>query len=67
MFVGVVDIENIDARGEVLQYGMQNEAPPQYTEVAQIMNTYQVHDVINPYGILGQKPSLGDNHFALVG
>jgi hypothetical protein len=66
-FVGVTDIQNINALGKVIQYDMQNEAPAEYASIAQITNTYRSHGGDNPYDILRQHPELNSNHFALVG
>jgi hypothetical protein len=66
-FVGVTDIQNINAWGKVLQYDMQNEAPVEYASIAQISNTFQTHDDSNPYDLLSRYPELKRNHFALVG
>ncbi len=66
-FVGIVDTENINAYGKVLQYGMQNEAPPEYAAVARISNSYVARGDTNPYDIFDQHPSLADNHYAFVG
>lgn len=66
-FVGVTDIQNINAWGKVIQYDMQNEAPAEYASIAQITNTYQAHGGDNPYDLLEQHPEFKSNHFALVG
>jgi hypothetical protein len=65
--VGIVDAQNINPYGKVLEYGMQNEAPPEYAAVARISNSYVARGDTNPYDIFADHPSLTDNNFALVG
>lgn len=66
-FVGVVDTQNINAFGKVLEYDMQNEAPPEYATVARLANSHIVRGDPNPYSLFFQYPFLTKNHFALVG
>ncbi len=66
-FVGITDIQNINAWGKVIQYDMQNEAPAKYASIAQITNAFRAHGGDNPYDLLRQHPELKSNHFTLVG
>ncbi len=66
-YVGITDIQNINALGKVLQYNMQNEASPEYAAIAQTTNTFSSHGGINPYDLIRQHPELTNNHFALIG
>ncbi len=66
-FVGVEDIQNASVLGKVIQYDMQNEAPPQYAAVARVTNAFQSHGDINPYDLLRQQPWLASDHYALAG
>ncbi len=66
-YVGEVDAQNINAFGKVLEYEMQNEAPPEYAMVARLANSHIVRGDPNPYSLFFQYPSLTKNHFALVG
>jgi hypothetical protein len=66
-FPGVVEAQNINAFGKVLQYDMQDEAPPQYATVRKIVDTYLSHGIKSPYIILDREPSLTHNHYALAG
>jgi hypothetical protein len=66
-FAGVTDIQNINAFGKVLQYDMQDEAPPEYTPVSKLVDSYLARGIKNPYDILDHEPALTRNNFALVG
>lgn len=66
-FVGLTWIENINALGKVLQYHMQNEAPPQYAHISKILDKYVASGVKDPYVVLAGEPSLVRNDAALSG
>jgi hypothetical protein len=66
-FPGVTWIQNINALGKVLQYDMQDEAPPRYAAVRYTLDSYVKKGVIDPYAILTQQPSLSSNYAALAG
>jgi hypothetical protein len=66
-FAGVTWIENINALGKVLQYNMQDEAPPQYASVSRILDKYVAKGMRDPYPILESEPSLIYNNAALAG
>ncbi len=66
-FVGVTDTTNINAWGKVIQYGMQDEAPPEYAAVRRIADTYLAQGVTDPRAILDHEPSLARNNYALAG
>lgn len=66
-FVGLTWIENINALGKVLQYNMQNEAPPQYVRVSKVLDGYVANGVKDPYVIMANEPSLARNDAALSG
>lgn len=65
-FPGLTWIENINALGKVLQYNMQNEAPPQYTAIRHILDIYVARGNRDPYPILAHQPSLSHNYAAPV-
>lgn len=66
-FAGVTWIENINALGKVLQYNMQNEAPPQYAGVSKILDRYIAEGIQDPYVIMAREPSLVRDDAALSG
>lgn len=57
-FGGVTLIENINALGKVLQYDMEDEAPPRYAAIRHILDTYEAKGIVDPYPILQHNPSL---------
>ncbi len=66
-YLGVADTQNFNAWGKVIQYGMQNEAPPQYAMVTQITNKFRSQGGLNPYNLVQQYPLLASDHYSLVG
>lgn len=65
-FVGMIDAQNINLWGKVLQYHMQNEATPKYAAVTQIANTYVPNSEPTPEEMLWQHAMLSRNHYALA-
>jgi len=65
--VGMTDIQNDELWGKVLQYHMQNEAPPKYAAITRIANAYRPDRGPTPTEILNQHPLLRSNHYALAG
>jgi hypothetical protein len=57
-YPGLTWIEDINALGKVLQYNMQDEAPPQYAHISRILDKYVARDIRDPYVILASEPSL---------
>ena len=66
-FAGVADTQNINIWGKLLQYKMQDEAPPEYAQVKQTVDTYLARGINDPRYILDHEPSLSRNHYALAG
>jgi len=66
-FTGVTDTSNINSWGKVVQYNMQDEAPPQYEAVMQIADRYLAQGVTDPRYMLDHEPSLERNYYALAG
>lgn len=60
-------IENINMLGKVLQYHMQDEAPPQYASIMHTLDTYVSKGMLDPYPILANEPSLARNYAAPAG
>lgn len=64
---GVTEIQNIQLVGKVMQYHMQNEAPPEYDSLAQTVNEYVSQGEYNPFAITDNNPQYQLNHYALLG
>jgi hypothetical protein len=69
-FTGITFIQNVNLLGKVLEYHMQNEAPPQYAAVAQQIDAALAHPQarsLDPYVVERYDPALGKNDWALAG
>jgi hypothetical protein len=66
-FPGVTWIQNINELGKVLQYHMQDEAPPQYARISRMLDQYVAKGMLDPYLILAKEPELARNDAALAG
>lgn len=58
--------QNIELLGKVMQYHMQNEAPPQYAQQAAIVDGYVRRGVTNPWTITNEHQEFARDHFALA-
>lgn len=58
--------QNIEQLGKVMQYHMQNEAPPQYAREAAIVDGYVRRGVTNPWKIAEQHPEFARDHYTLA-
>jgi len=59
---GVVAAQNLNAFGKVLQYDMQDEAPPQYALISRRVDSYIARGIKNHYYILNHEPLLAHNY-----
>jgi hypothetical protein len=66
-FVGVTWIENINELGKVLQYNMQDEAPPQYAWISRTLDSFTTKGNRDPYVILAAESPLERDDAALAG
>jgi hypothetical protein len=67
-FTGVTDNQYGNLLGKVLQYHMQDEAPPEYAQVQAIVNAYVKQGGTDPNWLVQHiYPALGANHWALAG
>lgn len=64
---GLTVVQNINLLGKVMQYHMQDEAPPQYAEQAAIVDSYVRRGIMTPWPILHQHPEFARDHYALAG
>ena len=63
----VTVVENINALGKVVQYHMQDEAPPQYASISRRIDSYVARGITDPYTILRHEPALADNNSTRAG
>ena len=59
--------QNIDWLGKVMQYHMQNEAPPSYAAITAEVNRYLANGDTDPVHVIGRDPALLANNLALAG
>jgi hypothetical protein len=65
-FAGVTVIQRANLLGKVLQYDMQDEAPPQYAALAREADAYRAAGGSDPYIFAALHPELTANHWALA-
>lgn len=69
-YAGVSVVERINLLGKVLQYDMQNEAPPQYATLTQEINTFKKTSGktigYTPNTLADRYPELSANNWALA-
>jgi len=66
-YAGISYVQNINMVGKVLQYHMQDEAPPQYAAVAREVDSFAAHGGWNPYNLVHQYPPIAANQWSLGG
>ncbi len=57
-YPGLTAIENFNLMGKVLQYDMQDEAPPEYADISRELDIYVAQVGRDPYHVLPYIPSL---------
>ncbi|MGH2514050.1 MAG: glycosyltransferase family 39 protein [Ktedonobacterales bacterium] len=65
-YAGFGENQNEDLLGKVMQYHMQNEAPPQYAAITQHVNAILALGDENPGHVIFGDPPLESNHFTLA-
>ena len=65
-FVGNTDITNLSLLGKVMQYRMQDEAPPAWASTTQIVDSY-VAEGKSVWTLVGDHPELAANHYERAG
>ena len=65
-YAGVSVVQRINLLGKVMQYNMQNEAPPQYAALSQEVDAYKKTGGISPYAFADLYPEVSANHWALA-
>src|SRR6266516_7787836 len=66
-YPGLTAVENFNLMGKVLQYNMQDEAPPQYAQISHQLDTLVVKVDRDPYHILPYVPALAKDYFLPAG
>ncbi len=62
-YAGISVVQRINLLGKIMQYNMQNEAPPQYAALTQKINTYTGPK--SPYSFANVYPEVTANNWAL--
>ena len=65
-YSGVTYIQSVNLLGKVMQYQMQNEAPPQYAPVTQVLNDFAARRDADPWQAANAYPPLQQRNFALA-
>lgn len=65
-YAGVSIVQRINLLGKVMQYDMQNEAPPQYATLTQEINAYHTSGAHSPYAFAELYPEVAANNWALA-
>ena len=64
----VTYIQNINLLGKVMQYHMQNEAPPQYADVTRLVDRFERAGDLDPWDVLRVSyPPIQRDYFARAG
>ncbi len=66
-YSGLTGIENFNLMGKVLQYDMQDEAPPQYAQITHQLDILVVRVDRDPYHILHLIPALAKDDYLPAG
>ena len=67
-YYGVTRVQTINLLGKVMQYHMQNEAPPQYAKVAEVVNQSVSRGITSPWAVIfrGPYPPLRSGNYGLA-
>lgn len=64
----VTYIQNINTLGKVMQYRMQDEAPPQYADVTRVVNGFMNKGDLDPWDVIrSPDPAVQGDYFSRVG
>lgn len=64
-YLGFGANQNVDLLAKVMQYHMQNEAPPQYARITSAINTVMARGSTDPWDVVHTDPALEANWYAL--
>lgn len=65
-YVGFGENQNVDLVGKVMQYRMQDEAPPQYATITQEIDRALARGDVDPWHVVASDPALRGNHYSLA-
>ncbi|GHO88703.1 glycosyltransferase family 39 protein [Dictyobacter formicarum] len=66
-YPGLTYVENMNLVGKVMQYQMQNEAPPQYEQVRRVIDDNVTHTHLTPYQLVARHPEFGRDNGRVLG
>ncbi|GLV60525.1 hypothetical protein KDH_73440 [Dictyobacter sp. S3.2.2.5] len=66
-YSGLTYVENMNLIGKVMQYQMQNEAPPQYESLRRVIDDNVRHAHLTPYQLVARHPELGRDNGRQMG
>lgn len=66
-YPGLTYVENMNLIGKVMQYQMQNEAPPQYEQLRRVIDDNVKHAHLTPYQLVARHPELGRDNGRVLG
>ncbi|GCE07141.1 hypothetical protein KDAU_44700 [Dictyobacter aurantiacus] len=66
-YPGLTYVENMNLIGKVMQYQMQNEAPPQYESLRRVIDDNVRHAHLTPYQLVARHPELGRDNGRQMG
>jgi 4-amino-4-deoxy-L-arabinose transferase-like glycosyltransferase len=66
-FYGITEVQRLNLVGKVLQYHMQDEAPPEYAALVQDIDTFLKTHPPDPYQLADEYPIFAKNYWELGG
>lgn len=66
-YAGLTFVQRINLMGKVMQYHMQNEAPPQYQTMMQQVDTFMDQGGTDPLAMVQEYPALSDHYWEVAG
>lgn len=66
-YAGISDIQNVNLLGKVMQYHMQDAAPPQYAPITHELDAFIAAGGTNPKIFIDEHADLSAHHYALAG
>jgi 4-amino-4-deoxy-L-arabinose transferase-like glycosyltransferase len=66
-YAGLTFVQRINLMGKVMQYHMQNEAPPQYQTMMQQVNTFMEQGGTDPLAMVKEYPAISDHYWEVAG
>jgi hypothetical protein len=66
-YAGITWVQNVNLLGKVMQYHMQNEAPPEYAGVVRVVDAYLKQGKVGPWALVESYPPLKAHYASLAG